>query len=237
MDKLADKSAIGRSSRRSAAALTVPDVVVVTGSAALAPAAVAALPDGAVVIAADGALDRALEAGLHPAGLVGDLDSVSEAGLAWAVEHATIDRHDPDKDRTDTELALALAVDLNPDRLTLVGAGTRLDHTLGALGALGHPTLTSIPRIEAWWADQHLFVVHGPGRLALQLPEGTTISLLAMHGACTGVGIDGVRWPLHDTVLAPMVGHGISNVTTSAGVAVRVSTGVLTVLLVEPGAE
>jgi thiamine pyrophosphokinase len=212
--------------------LMVPNVVVVTGAGHLDPGAVASLPDAAVVIAADGALDLALAAGLAPAGLVGDLDSVSDDGLAWARQHATIERHDPDKDRTDTELALALAVDLNPDRLILIGAGERLDHTLGALGALGHPKLTSVPTIEAWWGDQHLYVVHGPGKLALELETGTTLSLLAMHGACTGVGVDGVKWPLDNAVLAPMVGHGISNVSIDERISIRVSTGVLTVLIV-----
>src|SRR5215207_8617908 len=124
--------------------LSVTNVVVVTGAKPLSTAALASLPGDAVVIAADGALDQALAAGLTPAGLVGDLDSVSEAGLEWARQHATIERHDRDKDRTDTELAVALAVDLNPDRLILVGAGDRLDHTLGAIGALGHPKLTSV---------------------------------------------------------------------------------------------
>ena len=47
------------------------------------------------VIAADGGLDHALAAGLTPAVLVGDLDSVSSDGLAWAEAHATIERHDP----------------------------------------------------------------------------------------------------------------------------------------------
>jgi thiamine pyrophosphokinase len=213
--------------------LRVTNVVVVTGAEPASPAALSSLPGDAVVIAADGALDHALAAGLAPAGLVGDLDSISEAGLEWARQHATIERHDPDKDRTDTELALTLAVDLNPDRLILIGAGERLDHTLGAIGALGHPKLTSVPTIEAWWGTQHLYVVHGPGKLGLTLAKGTTLSLLAMHGACTGVGIDGVNWPLDGAVLAPMVGHGLSNVTTDEAVAIRVSTGVLTVLIVD----
>jgi thiamine pyrophosphokinase len=230
MDELA-------SNRSAPTATSVADVVVVTGSSPLSGRALAALPAGAVVIAADGALDRAIDAGLEPDGVVGDLDSISADGLEWARRHATIDRHEPDKDRTDTELALALAVDLNPDRLILLGAGSRLDHTLGAIGALGHPTLTSVPTLEAWWDDQHLFVVHGPGKLGLDLAVGTTISLLAMHGLCTGVGIDGVRWPLLASALAPMVGHGISNVTVTEHVSVAVSTGVLTVLIVERGAE
>ena len=67
--------------------------VVVTGADALPAAALAAIPPDAVVIAADGALDHALAAGLTPAGLVGDLDSVSARGLTWAQAHATIERH------------------------------------------------------------------------------------------------------------------------------------------------
>jgi thiamine pyrophosphokinase len=193
-----------------------------------------------VVIAADGALDHALAAGLTPAGLVGDLDSVTPAGLAWAEAHATIDRHPVDKDRTDTELALRMAAQLNPDRLIMIGAGDRLDHQLAAIGALGQPSVTHVPIIEGWWGTQHLRVVHGPGQGTVEVAVGTTVSLLALHGPCEGVSISGVRWPLASADLASLVGLGVSNVATSARVDVRVSSGVLTVIvneaLVEPPA-
>jgi thiamine pyrophosphokinase len=205
--------------------------VVVTGAAALPADALAAIPPHAVIIAADGALDHALAAGLAPAGLVGDLDSVSGRGLAWAKAHATIERHSPDKDLTDTELALRTATDLNPDRLLLIGAGDRLDHLLAAIGALGHPRLTSIPVIEGWWGPNRLRVVHGPGQARLALPVGTTLSLLAIHGPCSGVHISGVRWPLVDAELAAVVGLGVSNVSTEPDVTIRVSSGVLTVIV------
>ena len=207
--------------------------VVVTGADALPAAALAAIPPDAVVIAADGALDHALAAGLTPAGLVGDLDSVSARGLAWAQAHATIERHSPDKDLTDTELALRTATDLNPDRLMLIGAGDRLDHLIAAIGALGHLRLTSIPVIEGWWGTNRLRVVHGPGQAHLALPVGTTLSLLALHGPCTGVHISGVRWPLLDAELAAAVGLGVSNLSTEPDVTVRVSSGVLTVIVNE----
>lgn len=208
-------------------------VVVIAGAAPIAPQAARAVPDAAVVIAADGALDYALAAGLAPAGLVGDLDSVSEAGLQWARAHATIARHDPDKDQTDTELALAMALDLHPARLVLIGAGERLDHTLAAIGALGQPHLTSIPVIEGWWGGQRLRVVHGPGQATIDVGAGATLSLLALHGPCTGVTISGVRWPLVAADLSPMIGVGLSNVAVDTEVDVRVSTGVLTILMPE----
>ena len=205
-------------------------VVVVTGAAPLDPSAVAHLPPDAVVIAADGGLDHALSAGLVPTTLVGDLDSVSDEGRAWAEQHATIERHDPAKDATDTELALARAVSLAPARLIMVaGAGDRLDHTLTAIGALGAPLLTSVPIVECWWGDQHAHVLHGPGRLRLSVVTGATVSLVATHGRCTGVSISGAEWPLDDADLAPLAGHGVSNVATGPDVEISVSSGVLTI--------
>lgn len=207
-------------------------IVIVTGNQPLPPHVVAAIPDEAIVLAADAGLDLAREAGLAPVGLIGDLDSVSAEGLDWAGAHTTISRHPVDKDRTDTELAVAFAAEMNPVRLTLVGGGDRLDHTLAAIGALGATTLTGIPTIDAWWDGQHLDVVHGPARATLLLRPGSTLSLIALHGPCRNVILDGVRWPLTGADLGPAVGLGVSNEVTAAGgvVSIGVSTGVLTVL-------
>lgn len=207
-------------------------VVVVTGAEPLPSAVITLLPRARIVLAADGALDHALAAGLLPAGLIGDLDSVSADGLAWATDHATIERHDPDKDHTDTELALRVAVGLDPAHLILVsGGGDRLDHTLAAIGALGHPSLTSIPLIEAWWGHQHIRVVHGPGRATLDLEPGTEFSLLALHGTCKGVSLTGVEWPLDGADLAPVIGRGLSNIAVDGHIDIALSQGVLTLFI------
>lgn len=204
-------------------------ILVISGSAPLPPHVVDHIPDDALLLAVDGGLDQALGAGLAPSGVIGDLDSVSAAGLAWAEENATIARHPADKDQTDTELALAFAADMTPARLTLVGGGDRLDHTVAAIGALGHRRLTSITRLDAWWNGEHLDVLHGPGSVELSLRPGSTLSLLAMHGPCRGVSITGVRWPLDRADLAPNVGLGVSNEVTEGTVSLRLSAGVLTV--------
>ena len=205
-------------------------VILVTGAEPLHPDAVSRLPRNGIVIAADGAFDHALAAGLTPAGLVGDLDSISPDGLAWAEAHATIQRHDRDKDHTDTELALSMAADFNPARLVMVsGGGDRLDHTFAAIGALGHPVLTSIPIVEGWWGSQHIRVLHGPGRLEFQVVPGTTISLLAMHGRCNGLTITGVQWPLEADRLDPLAGRGVSNIATDEQIEITVMEGVVTV--------
>ena len=162
-------------------------------------------------------VDHALAAGLEPSGLIGDLDSVTDEGLTWAARNATITRHPTDKEQTDTELALALAVTMDPEHLTLIGGGDRLDHTVAGIGALGALALTSIPTLDAWWGGQHISVVHGPGKATLRLLPGSTMSLLAMHGPCTKVTLTGTRWELDEIDLDPVVGLGVSNEVTVSG--------------------
>ena len=204
-------------------------IVIVTGSAPLPEHVVVSVPDTAIVLAVDGGLDHALAAGFEPSGLIGDLDSVSAAGLAWAEENATISRHPADKDQTDTELALAFAAAMNPEAITLIGGGDRLDHTIAALGALGAIELTGVPQVDAWWDGQHVDVVHGPGSTTLHLRIGSTLSLLALHGRCEKVSISGVRWELDHATLAPVVGWGVSNQAVAADIHVELTNGVLTI--------
>ena len=207
-------------------------VVVITGAAPLARRAVAGVPGDATLVAADGGLDHALAAGLEPTVLVGDLDSVTAASLAWASEHTEVLRHPVDKAATDTELAIAHAASLDPDRLLLLaGQGDRLDHAVAALGALGAPPLARVGSLEAWWGDDELRVLHGPVTRRLENPVGTTFSILAMHGPCRGVTVEGARWPLRDHDLAPLVGLGVSNVVASSPLSVTVAAGILTVVI------
>ncbi|HUV19525.1 MAG TPA: thiamine diphosphokinase [Ilumatobacteraceae bacterium] len=212
-------------------------IVIITGASPLDADLVTRLraqsPDNTVWVAVDGGLDHALAAGLEPTHLVGDLDSVTEEGLAWAARHADISRHPTDKDQTDTELALTLASKFDPERITLVGGGNRLDHTIAGIGALGSLGLTSVPVLDGWWDGQHLRVVHGPGSATLRLVPGSTLSLLALHGPCVRVTLSGARWALDEFDLEPLVGMGVSNEVPDADepvdVEVTLSGGILTI--------
>ncbi len=206
-------------------------IVVVTGASPLPDHVVATIPPAAIVLGVDGGLDLALAAGLSPSGLIGDLDSVSEDGIAWAKQYATIARHPTDKNQTDTELALSFAADMQPARLTLIGGGDRLDHTIAAIGSLSARSLTGVPVLDGWWDGRHLDVLHGPARRTLDLEPGSTLSLLAIGPKCIGVTIAGVRWPLTDHRLEPVSGLGVSNEVTAPDgrVPISVSTGVITV--------
>ena len=202
-------------------------VVVITGAAAVPRAAVDAIGTASFILAVDGGLDHARNAGLTPHRLIGDLDSISEDGLRWATEHIDVVRHPAAKDETDTQLALRHAVEAGTAHVTMIGGGDRLDHTLAALGALAAPQLAELDHLDAWWDGQHLVVLHGPRCAALELPRGSTVSVIALAAPAL-VSIGGVRWPLDHHELAPLDGLGVSNEVVD-GASIEAHRGVVAV--------
>ena len=207
-------------------------VVVVIGGGALSPRGVADVAPDATIIAADSGLDHAVEAGLRPTILVGDLDSISAHGKMWAYAHELeIDQHPVDKASTDTELALVRAAETEATDLLIFGAvGDRFDHALGTIAALGNPALGRFEAIRLALDQTSVHVLH-PGRsTTIDLPQNSTFSLLALHGPCRGIQVTGARWPLSDATLEPSSTLGISNETTSL-LHVAVAHGILTLVV------
>lgn len=207
-------------------------VMVVIGGGELSAVALDAVRAD-VVIAADSGLDHAVAAGLRPAMLVGDMDSISAAGRMWAYAHGLdIDEQPEDKDLTDTEIAIAAALEIEDiGRLTLLGGvGDRLDHLIGVLLALGHPGLARLHGVRAWIGDTEFVVVHGGRSAKMDLDPGRTFSVLALHGPATGVTIQGARWELTDATLLPTEARGVSN-TAKEHTMITVGTGVVTVVV------
>src|SRR4051812_26143838 len=213
-------------------------VVVTIGGGELSPQALDLVADEATIIAADSGLDHAVRLGLSPTALVGDLDSISANGRMWAYAHDVAIRQLPrDKDATDTELALAqaAAVEGATDLVLLDGAGDRLDHTLGALIALGAPALAALSSVRALLGETRVHVLH-PGRscsLDAETAE-TTFSVFALHGSCRGVDVRDARWPLRHADLGPGSALGVSNLTSAVrdrATRIAVAEGVLTVVI------
>jgi len=195
------------------------------------------LPEGALVIAADSGFDHAVALGLEVDLLVGDLDSISPTGLERAAGRGvTILAHPPDKDFTDTELAIEAALARGARHLVAVTGGpdpaeSRLDHELGTLLALSRPDLREV-RIEAWWGSTLVRVAHGPAEVEVGAASGTLLSLLPLHGAAVGVATSGLRFPLHRETLPAGSSRGVSNEVATSPASVSLEAG--TLLVVQP---
>ena len=192
------------------------------------------IPSGAVVVAADGGVELALELGVAVDVVVGDLDSIASGSLE-TLERAgvRIERHPHEKDATDLALALDAAMELGPRRILLVGAaGGRLDHLLGELLLLGAEDYAAV-EIDAHLGAAAVHVVRG--ERSLVGTPGELVSLHALHGPAVGVVTEGLLYPLRGETLAAGSSRGISNVFVAEEARISLERGVL--LAVRPGEE
>ncbi|MEP6758594.1 MAG: thiamine diphosphokinase [Actinomycetota bacterium] len=189
-------------------------------------------PD-ALVIAADAGVHEAERLGLRVDLLVGDLDSADPSAVARVeASGGRVERHSPDKDASDLELALVAAAVAGARRvLVLGGDGGRFDHVLGNAFLMASPRFAEL-RIDAVLGAALIYVVRDERALD-GIPE-ELVSLFAVGGPARGVTTDGLRWRLDGEELMPGSTRGLSNEFIGTAANVRVGEGV--VLVVRPGA-
>jgi thiamine pyrophosphokinase len=206
--------------------------IVVVASGALAPGDDAWLEGADAVIAADGGAATLDRLGRRPDRLVGDLDSAPRS-LVERLETAgtRIDRHPIDKEASDTELAVRVAIDDGADRVDLLGAtgGDRLDHELANLLLLADPALAGA-ELRAIVGSTTVRAVRGGERLALDGGVGDLVTLLPIAGDADGITTTGLRWPLDMATLRVGRSRGLSNVVVGPDASVTLIDGVLLVV-------
>lgn len=188
--------------------------LIVAGGSVCTPTASAYLKKRSFqhVIAVDAGARAAEMLGLKPDYLVGDFDTLGAQELeAWEkAPDVNICRYRPEKDDTDTEIALKLAVGLEggeraqelegggffPERVVLLGAtGTRLDHTLANIFMLEQLEAAGL---TACIVDANNRIsVHAAG-FSFEREElyGTYVSFLALTPCVEGLTLTGFRYPL-----------------------------------------
>jgi thiamine pyrophosphokinase len=192
-----------------------------------------------LVIAADGGARHAIAFGRAIAVWVGDGDSIDPGDLAaLAATGVDIRRADPNKDESDTELAVLAAVDAGADEVIVLGAlgGIRVDHALANLGLLEHPALA---HRRLWIYDERasrISLIAAPdasGRAVAAVREGHAgdlVSLVPSGMSAVGVTTDGLRYPLRDEPLILGRTRGVSNVRTTAVARITLRSGRLLVI-------
>lgn len=206
-------------------------VVIVTSAARQEnPAYIRLLAEpGSVLICADGGTEVALELGLVPDLVVGDLDSMDEATRQRAEAVCPIRTFPVRKDKTDTHLALEAALDYDPDEVVVCGAfGDRFDHNAGLVALAAG--LGPRPRVLLKGARQETFLVRGPagspaangagggaasgsgaGLAPIAGAAGDVVSLIPMTPTVSGVTTKGLGYPLVKATLRWGETLGVSN--------------------------
>lgn len=185
------------------------------------------LATGELVIAADSGARTALDLGDVPAFVVGDFDSLDEETQAELTRlGCQFVRAQAEKDETDTELALEVALQQGASKVTILGAlgGTRFEHTIANIQLLaGYP---SVP-LELVDGDSRGWLVRGPGTTLIEGRAGDWLSLLPLTATVTGVRTEQLLYPLRDEALTFGKPRGISNVLLEEQASVSLAEGLL----------
>lgn len=183
-----------------------------------------------LTIAADAGWRNAQKLGITPRMLVGDFDSLGEPNVPAGTE---VIRVPAEKDDTDTQLAVCLALERGATDITLIaGLSGRLDHTLSTLAILEALEQKKVRSILTDGHNRVRFLRAG----SLLLPRDSRfryLSLIAATDRARGVSLDGCKYPLRNATLCRRNQYAISN--EIAGVAALIAVRRGAVYVIESG--
>lgn len=190
---------------------------------------VSAIQSASSIIAADHGAQTALDFGVQPEVVLGDMDSIDAVTQQkLQKEKVQFIPFPQEKDQTDTELAINYAIEKGATAITLLGgiAGDRLDHILANIFLAGISTV----QITFINGLQRAFIAKGPTSFTLKGHKNDLLSLIPVNGSVTGIASTGLKWELQQEVLVFGKPRGVSNVFLQENVTVSMKDGVLFVV-------
>jgi thiamine pyrophosphokinase len=182
-----------------------------------------------LIIAADSGAATALHLGYTPSIIVGDFDSLLLPAQELVQLGSQLIRVAVQKDETDTELAIQVALEHGADHITLLGAigGERFDHTMANILLLTAFETTSIRIIDG---PSVSWLLRGPGTTEIKGKIQDLLSLLPLTAEATGVRTTNLYYPLQGETLYFGRPRGVSNVLTQDYATVSLEYGMLLVI-------
>jgi len=176
-------------------------------------------PSVSSFVGVDGGADHLLDAGISPAAVIGDFDSLSDRARAT---FSDVLCHVAEQETTDFEKAL---MRVEAPLIYAVGfTGGRLDHTLGVLNVMARYSDRSVLLVD----DQDVSFVLSRSLDNLLMPAGARISLMPLDNL--RVTATGLRWPLEDFEMHPARRTSGSNAATGDPISVLTNGPLLVTL-------
>jgi len=180
-----------------------------------------------LIVAADGAADYAMDYGICPHVVIGDMDSIKnrrqieESGGKVVI-------FPREKDEVDSQLAIDLALERGVRTITLLGmTGDRLDHSYANIMLMLRAAKAGVD-IRAV-DDINDFTVKS-GNITINGAPGTIISLLPVGSDVWVESTKGLKYGVFNKLMPADLPYGVSNVMTSNTACVKVKWGYLMVV-------
>lgn len=158
--------------------------------------------------------------------IIGDFDSINKNILSKYDNIEKVIKLNPEKDFSDTHMALKLAIELKSDSIYILGAmGKRIDHALANIHILKEALENNI---ECKILDENneieLITI---GEKKLRNIEYKYVSLIPLTTKVEGVTLTGFKYPLNNATLE--IGHsiGISNELIAKEATINFKLGIL----------
>lgn len=174
------------------------------------------------IICADGGYRYAEKLGIVPDLFVGDFDSYSGELPKGIKVHKSV----PEKDDTDTLLAVREAIEAGCGKIRLYGAlGARIDHTLANIQTMifAHNRGCELKIID----ETNEMSLQGAGERSYIRREGWYFSLFAVVGNAVISSCRGVKYPIENYEMTPGFPIGVSNEITAEKAVLCVESGLV----------
>jgi thiamine pyrophosphokinase len=188
-----------------------------------------ALAGADLIVAADRGAMLALQFGYTPAVVVGDLDSLTLPLQELEARGCTVIRVAAEKDETDTELAILVALERGADSITLLGGlgGARFDHSLANIFLLAAFKTVPIRIVDG---PMVCWLLCGPNEAQIHGCPGDLLSLFPLSGDAVGISTSNLYYPLYDATLRFGKPRGVSNVLVESPAQVKLQEGMLLIV-------
>ena len=187
---------------------------------------------GQNVIAGDRGLEALYRLKIIPNHVVGDFDSVSPEILEFYKKQPKIIFHtyNAEKDNTDTDIALKLAIQIKSSEITILGAlGKRMDHALANIHILKDALEANIP-CQIIDGYNRIYLINAEKTLEKDKVYGKYISLIPLTSTVEGLTLKGFKYPLNKYNLPIGTSLGISNEIIEDIAHIEMEKGILIVI-------
>ncbi|MDP4180195.1 MAG: thiamine diphosphokinase [Bacillota bacterium] len=182
-----------------------------------------------ILIGVDGGAKHLRKMNVMPDILIGDFDSAAGEDLEYFMNAGVMAiQYPPEKDMTDTELAIDYAIDKGCTSIVLLGClGTRIDHSLANVFLLKKMLYNNVNGLIANEQNEVMLI---KDKIILKSEENSYITLLALSDKVEGVSTKGLLYPLDNADLELGSSWGVSNEFIEDIAEISIKKGLLLVI-------
>lgn len=184
------------------------------------------------IIAVDKGLEALYRLKIFPNYVVGDFDSINQEILKFYEGNSNVifQKLNPEKDNTDTDMALKLAINLKSSKIAILGAlGKRMDHALANIHILKDALDAKIP---CYILDNNnkIYLIDEDFTIYKDKAFGKYVSLIPLTSTVEGLTLTGFKYSLQDYLLTIGISLGVSNEIIDDVAKIQLKKGILIVI-------